>query len=83
MSTQSVWRFEEATEDGRDVLVYDSGERGSDLEVFTLDRTVTAEEATNEAEEELGFAKQRPYLAQSFVQAAYDAEDGTRWEICD
>ncbi|MFQ3295488.1 MAG: hypothetical protein ACI8VE_002576, partial [Natrialbaceae archaeon] len=32
---------------------------------------------------ELGFAKQRPYLAQSFVQAAYDAEEGTRWEICD
>lgn len=83
MTKQSVWRFEDATEDGKDVLVYDSGERGSDLQVFTLERTVTAEEATQMAEDELGFAKERPYLAQSFVQAAFDAGDGERWEICD
>jgi len=83
MSTRSVWRFEDATDDGRDVLVYDSGERGSDLQVFTLDRAVTAEEATTTAKDELGFAKERPYLAQSFAQAEFDVEDGERWEICD
>jgi len=83
MAKQSVWRFENATDDGRDVLIYDSGERGSDLQVFTLDRSVTAEEATHLAKDELGFAKERPYLAQSFAQAAFDAEDGDRWEICE
>ncbi|MFT4890429.1 MAG: hypothetical protein ACI9YT_001344 [Halobacteriales archaeon] len=83
MTRQSVWRFEDATDDGRDVLVYDSGERGSDLQVFTFERSVTAEEATAMANEEHGFAKERPYLAESFATAAFDAEDGERWEICD
>lgn len=83
MTKQSVWRFEDATDDGKDVLVYDPGGRGSDLQVFTFERSVTAEEATTLAKEELGFAKERPYLAESFATAAFDAEEGERWEICD
>ncbi|HKL30117.1 MAG TPA: hypothetical protein VJ898_12745 [Natrialbaceae archaeon] len=83
MSKRSVWRFEDATEDGKDVLVYDPGGRGSDLQVFTQDRTVSAEEATSTAEEGLGYAKERPYLAESFAQAAFEVDDGERWEICD
>lgn len=72
-----------ATDEGKDVLIFNSGAEPGDLHIYTHEKSVGAKDVQNRAEEELGYSKDQPFLDQDLGELEFGKGNGKRWKLID
>jgi hypothetical protein len=83
MPERTLWLFRSATEQGKDVLVFDPGAETADLHVYTHEKSVPAEEVKKRAERRLGHSHDSPFLGKDLGKLEFGKTHGKQWTIQD
>jgi butyrate kinase len=82
-SERSLWWYTGATDEGKDVLIFDPGHESSDLHVYTHEKSIHAEDVQQMANEELGKSHDRASLAEDLAELEFGESNGKRYSIED
>ncbi len=83
MPEKSLWLFRGATDDGKNVLIFDPGYESGDLHIYTQEKSVPGKEVQQKAEEELGQSYDPPYRGQDLGKLEFGETHGKRWKVQD
>lgn len=83
MSERSVWWIRNATEDGKDVLIFDPGYDSGDLHVYVHKKSIPAKEIEAKAKKQFGQGRERSLLAKDLARLEFDTTSVMRYQITD